>query len=55
MKVKYLGTLFAAFVLSLGLVTSCAAPKGGQPETGGEAPAEGTAPADPAAPAEGGQ
>jgi hypothetical protein len=55
MKVKYLGTLFAAFVLSLGLVTSCAAPEGGQPEAGGEAPADSAAPADPAAPAEGGQ
>lgn len=51
MKVKYLGTLFAASVLSLGLLTSCAAPEGGQ--TGGDAPADSTAPADPAAPAEG--
>lgn len=38
MKVKYLGTLFAASVLSLGLITSCATtPEGGQTETGGEA------------------
>ena len=37
MKVKYLGALFAASVLSLGLVTSCAAPEGGEAETGGEA------------------
>ncbi len=29
MKVKYLGALFAASVLSLGLVTSCATPEGG--------------------------
>ena len=34
MKVKYLGTLFAASVLSLGLVTSCATPEGGQTEGG---------------------
>lgn len=32
MKVKYLGTLFAASVLSLGLVTSCATPEGGEAE-----------------------
>lgn len=31
MKVKYLGTLFAAF-LSLGLVTSCATPESGETE-----------------------
>ena len=30
MKVKYLGTLFAASVLSLGLVTSCATPEAGE-------------------------
>jgi hypothetical protein len=61
MKVKYLGTLFAASVLSLGLVTSCAAPEGGNTDAGGEAteaapcaaPADGAAPC--AAPAEGGQ
>lgn len=35
MKVKYLGTLFAASVLSLGLVTSCATPEGGE-TTGGD-------------------
>jgi hypothetical protein len=55
MKVKYLGTLFAASVLSLGLVTSCATPEGGKTETGGEAtePAPCAAPADPgAAPAD---
>ncbi|MGL5831958.1 MAG: hypothetical protein ACRC1Z_01850 [Waterburya sp.] len=59
MKVKYLGTLFAASVLSLGLITSCATtPEGGQTETGGEAtetaPDAGAAPCagatDPAAP-----
>ena len=32
MKVKYLGTLFAASVLSLGLVTSCATPEAGETE-----------------------
>ena len=32
MKVKYLGTLFAASVLSLGLITSCATPEGGETE-----------------------
>ena len=32
MKVKYLGTLFAASVLSLGLVTSCATPDTGETE-----------------------
>ena len=32
MKVKYLGTLFAASVLSLGLVTSCATPDAGETE-----------------------
>lgn len=37
MKVKYLGTLFAASVLSLGLVTSCATPDAGETNTGGEA------------------
>lgn len=47
MKVKYLGTLFAASVLSLGLLTSCATPEGGQTDTGGDAPADSTAPADP--------
>jgi hypothetical protein len=61
MKVKYLGTLFAASVLSLGLITSCATtPEGGQTETGGEAtetaPCAGAAPCagstDPAAPAD---
>lgn len=54
MKVKYLGTLFAASVLTLGLVTSCATPEGGQTDTGTDAPAvdDGAAPADPnAAPA----
>ena len=41
MKVKYLGTLFAASVLSLGLVTSCATtPEGGDTEAGGEATEE---------------
>jgi hypothetical protein len=37
MKVKYLGTLFAAFLLSLGLVTSCAKPEAGTDAGGGEA------------------
>ena len=32
MNIKYLGTLLAAFVLSLGLVTSCASPEGGETE-----------------------
>ncbi|NJK55022.1 MAG: hypothetical protein HC939_03115 [Pleurocapsa sp. SU_5_0] len=48
MKVK--GTLFAAFVLSLGLLTSCATPEGGETDAGGEAPTQmddGAAPADP--------
>ena len=41
MKVKYLGTLFAASVLSLGLVTSCATtPEAGDTEAGGEATEE---------------
>ena len=44
MKVKYLGTLFAASVLSLGLVTSCATPEGGQVEGG-----DGTVEVDPCA------
>jgi hypothetical protein len=48
MKVKYLGALFAASVLTLGLVTSCATPEGGKTETGGEAteaaPCAGAAP-----------
>ena len=44
MKVKYLGTLFAASVLSLGLVTSCATPEGGQTEGG-----DGTVEVDPCA------
>ena len=43
MKVRYLGTLFAASVLSLGLVTSCATPEGGQTEGG-----DGTVEVDPA-------
>ncbi len=37
MKVKYLGTLFAASVLSLGLVTSCATPDAGNTDAGGDA------------------
>ena len=44
MKVKYLGTMFAASVLSLGLVTSCATPEGGEVEGG-----EGTVEVDPCA------
>ena len=32
MKIKYLGTLFAASVLSLGLITSCATPEAGETE-----------------------
>jgi hypothetical protein len=56
MKVKYLGTFFAASVLSLGLLTSCATPEGGKTDTGGEAPADSAAPADPgAAPADSGK
>ena len=34
MKVKYLATLTAASILSLGLVTSCASPEGGETNTG---------------------
>lgn len=34
MKVKYLATLTAASILSLGLVTSCATPEGGETNTG---------------------
>ena len=33
MKVKYLATLTAASILSLGLVTSCATPEGGETNT----------------------
>ena len=44
MKVKYLGTLFAASVLSLGLVTSCATPEGGEVDGG-----DGTVEVDPGA------
>ena len=40
MKVKYLGTLFAASVLSLGLVTSCASPEGGETEVDTDAGVE---------------
>ena len=32
MKVKYLGTLFAASLLSLGLITSCETPDTGETE-----------------------
>ena len=32
MNIKYLGTLLAAFILSLGLITSCASPEGGETE-----------------------
>lgn len=32
MNIKYLGTLFAALFLSLGLVTSCATPEAGETE-----------------------
>ena len=37
MKVKYLATLLATSVLSLGLVTSCAQPCAGKTNTGGDA------------------
>lgn len=37
MKVKYLGILFAASALSLGLVTSCATPCAGETPAGGDA------------------
>lgn len=33
MKVKYLATLTTASILSLGLVTSCATPEGGESNT----------------------
>ncbi|MEL6438312.1 MAG: hypothetical protein AAFQ80_03495 [Cyanobacteria bacterium J06621_8] len=36
MKVRYLGTLLATSVLSLGLVTSCATPDQGGVDAGGE-------------------
>ena len=36
MKVKYLGTLFATSILSLGLVTSCATPDAGETDAGGD-------------------
>lgn len=53
MKVKYLGSLFAASILSLGLVTSCATPEGGdpaaEPDAGVVEPDTGAEPADPAA------
>ena len=32
MNVKYLGTLFAALVLSLGLITGCETPEAGETE-----------------------
>ena len=32
MNVKYLGTLFAALVLSLGLITGCDTPEAGETE-----------------------
>ncbi len=63
MKIRYWSTLAAASILSLGLVTSCATPEGGDTNTGdGTETAPGAvepadpcaAPADPcAAPAEG--
>ncbi|MDJ0573186.1 MAG: hypothetical protein QNJ53_29690 [Pleurocapsa sp. MO_192.B19] len=37
MKVKYLATLLATTVLSLGLVTSCATPCAGETDAGGDA------------------
>lgn len=37
MKVKYLGVMFAASVLSLGLVTSCATPCAGETPAGDDA------------------
>ena len=53
MKVKYLGTLFAASVLSLGLVTSCATPEGGEVDSGDTTievdPCAGTVEVDPCA------
>ena len=32
MNVKYLGTLFAALILSLGLITGCETPEAGETE-----------------------
>ena len=32
MNIKYLGTLFAALILSSGLITSCATPDAGETE-----------------------
>ncbi|MGF1588104.1 MAG: hypothetical protein ACFCU7_02480 [Pleurocapsa sp.] len=53
MKIKYLGTLFAASILSLGLVTSCATPEAGEteadPDAGVVEPTPGAEPVDPAA------
>jgi hypothetical protein len=37
MKVKYLGIMFAASLLSLGLMTSCAAPDAGEAPAGDDA------------------
>lgn len=49
MKVKYLGTLFAASVLSLGLVTSCAT----TPDAGDVDAGDGTTEVDPVNPCAG--
>lgn len=51
MNIKYLGTLFAAFILSLGLVTSCATPEAGEtevePDAGVVEPETGAEPIEP--------
>ena len=47
MKVKYLATLLTASIVSLGLVTSCASPEGGETEADPDAP--GTTEVDPCA------
>ena len=51
MKIKYLGTVFAAFILSLGLVTSCATPEAGEtevePDAGVVEPETGAEPVEP--------
>ena len=51
MNIKYLGTLFAALILSMGLVTSCATPDAGEtevePDAGVVEPETGAEPIEP--------
>lgn len=55
MNIKYLGTLFAALILTSGLLTSCATPEGGEtevePDAGVVEPETGTEPVEPVEPA----